>query len=35
VGRKPIPLYGKGLEDIIKIIRQYREKVEAEITKRK
>ena len=33
VGRKPIPLYGKGLEDIIKIIRQYREKVEAEITK--
>jgi hypothetical protein len=33
VGRPPIPLSGKGLEDIIKIIRQYREKVEAEITK--
>lgn len=33
VGRKPIPLSVKGLEDAIKIIRQYREKVEAEITK--
>jgi hypothetical protein len=33
VGREPIPISGE-LEEIIKIIRQYREKVEAEITKR-
>jgi len=34
VGRKPLTISGKELEEIIKIIRQYREKVEAEITKR-
>jgi len=33
VGRNPLKISGKELEDIIKIIRQYREKVEAEITK--
>lgn len=35
VGRPPLPISGEGLEDIIRIIRQYREKVEADITKLK
>lgn len=34
VGRNPLKISGKGLEDIIKIIRQYREKVEAEISEK-
>ena len=34
VGRNPLKISGKELEDLIKIIRQYREKVEAKVTKR-
>jgi len=34
VGRSPLPISGKNLEDIIRIIRQYRETGETRVTKR-